>query len=350
MGNDDISGDIVGGPMRHVPVMLDEVLSVFDGAPAASSGRTIIDGTFGAGGYSSALLDKGCKVLAIDRDPDAIRDGQDLVQKYRGKLALVKGTFSNLDQIAMLTGFHEVDGIVLDIGVSSMQLDQGERGFSFQQDGPLDMRMSKSGVSAADVIRNIAQNDLTRLIGLLGEERKASQVSRAIVQAREIEEFTTTGQLARTVEKALGRKQGDRIHPATRTFQALRIFVNQELEELGQALFAAERVLREGGCLVVVTFHSLEDRMVKLFFKSRSGGEQGSRHLPMVNQNRATFRIEGKGLFKASGAEAETNPRARSAKLRWGERTGQDFEDGDMSIFGLPSLASLASLQTAGSA
>lgn len=352
MSDGNITKDVAGGPSHHaeaphVPVMLNEVLSVLEDASAVYSNLNIIDGTFGAGGYSSAMLEKGCHVLAIDRDPNAIRDGQKLVENYGGKLLLVRGTFSDIEKISALTGFNNVDAIVLDIGVSSMQIDQAERGFSFQKNGPLDMRMSQSGVSAADVVNNIAQNDLTRLIGLLGEERKASQVSRAIVRERDVMPFSTTGQLAKLIEKTLGRRQGDRIHPATRTFQALRIFVNQELEELGKALFAAERILRDGGRLIVVTFHSLEDRMVKLFFKNRTGGEQGSRHLPIINQNHATFEIQGKGLLKASKSEAEQNPRARSAKLRWAERNSRDFRDADMSIFGLPSLASLMSLQTA---
>lgn len=331
----------------HLPVMLNEVLSVFE--DAANMPKSLIDGTFGAGGYTRAFLDRKHRVLAIDRDPNAIRDGQKLVQERQGQLVLVRSTFSELDKVAMLTGFEAVDGVVLDIGVSSMQLDQAERGFSFRQDGPLDMRMSQSGPSAADVVNTIQQSDLTRVIGLLGEERNASRISRAIVSEREKSQFSSTLQLANLIERTVGRKPGDRIHPATRTFQAIRIFVNQELEELGKGLFAAERILKEGGRLVVITFHSLEDRMVKLFFKNKGGGQQGSRHLPILNQNHATFAVEGKGLIKASNEEADANPRARSAKMRWGVRTGQDFQDGDMSIFGLPSLTSIASFQDSGS-
>jgi 16S rRNA (cytosine1402-N4)-methyltransferase len=348
MGDSDISGDIAGGSSRHVPVMLNEVLAVLDGTPASSTRLRLVDGTFGAGGYSKAFLERGHLVLAIDRDPDTIRDGQELVRKNQDSLTLVKGTFSDMATIAKLAGFGPVDGVILDIGVSSMQIDQAERGFSFQKDGPLDMRMSQSGVSAADVVNNIAQPDLTRLLGLLGEERRASHVARAIVRERDASAITTTDRLAGVVEKTLGRKPGDKIHPATRTFQALRIFVNQELEELGKALFAAEQLLCEGGRLIVVTFHSLEDRMVKHFFRNRAGTQQGSRHLPLVNQDDATFRLEGKGFFSASREEAQNNPRARSAKLRWGERTSKDFRNADMSIFGLPSLASLATLQSPG--
>jgi len=333
----NISLDIEGGPVRHIPVMLNEVLSVLEPAP----GKRFIDGTFGAGGYTSALLEAGAEVLAIDRDPNAIRDGAELVEANDGALRLIEGEFSNLDEIAQSITMHEVDGVVLDIGVSSMQIDEDERGFSFMKDGPLDMRMSQSGVSAADVVNHASQSDLTRIIGILGEERKASLVSRAIVKARDVAPFITTFDLSRVVEKALGRKAKDRIHPATRTFQALRIFVNQELEQLGKALFAAERILKAGGRLAVVTFHSLEDRMVKVFLKDRSGEMQGSRHMPSVDEKAALFVVKGKALLKASAEEVEQNPRSRSAKLRWGERTESDSRGVDMSLFGLPNLASL---------
>lgn len=333
----NISADIEGGPVRHVPVMLNEVLSVLEPAP----GKRFVDGTFGAGGYTSALLNAGAEVLAIDRDPNAIRDGAYLVKSAEGALRLVEGEFSNLDVIAGEQDMDAVDGVVLDIGVSSMQIDEDDRGFSFMKEGPLDMRMSQSGVSAADVVNNAAQSDLTRIIGILGEERKASIVSRAIVKAREVAPILTTLQLSKVVEQALGRKAKDKIHPATRTFQALRIFVNQELEQLGKALFAAERLLKAGGRLAVVTFHSLEDRMVKVFFKDRGGEVQGSRHMPSIDQKLPLFEVKGKTLLKASAKEIEANPRARSAKLRWSERTAVEVTETDMSIFGLPNLASL---------
>ncbi len=325
------------GAARHVPVMLNEVLSVLK--PAA--GQTMIDATFGAGGYSRALLDAGAHVLAIDRDPDAVKDGALMVSQASERLTLVHGEFCDLDKIAIDNGLDAVDGIVLDIGISSMQLEQAERGFSFRRDGPLDMRMSRAGVSAAEVVNHARQNDLTRIIGILGEEKNATRVSGAIVREREKSLFSSTLQLARVVEKAVGRKPGNKIHPATRTFQALRIFVNRELEQLGHALMAAERILKAGGRLVVVTFHSLEDRMVKTFFKDRSPTSAGSRHLPAITQRAASFALEGRGLLKAGKPELLKNPRARSAKLRWGLRTDAPGRAQDMSIFGLPDLAHL---------
>ncbi|MEM7069269.1 MAG: 16S rRNA (cytosine(1402)-N(4))-methyltransferase RsmH [Pseudomonadota bacterium] len=342
-GSIDVS-DVVGGPDRHIPVMLDEVLACL--SPAEN--LTFVDGTFGAGGYTSALLASGANVLAIDRDPNAIRDGAKLVEAHSGKLILKHGQFSRMQEIAEQNDIEKVDGVVLDIGVSSMQLDEAERGFSFQKDGPLDMRMSQEGVSAADVVNHASQPDLTRIIGLLGEEKKASFASRAIVKARQSEPFVSTLQLAKVVESAIRRGAKDKIHPATRTFQALRIFVNQELHQLGEALFAAERLLKEGGRLVVVTFHSLEDRMVKLFFKDRCGGEQGSRHMPSAQVKPAVFELERKGLLRPQTVELETNPRARSAKLRWGLRTSQTVHEQSMGIFGLPNLASLSSLKQEG--
>lgn len=336
-GHSNIATDIEGGPVRHVPVMLSEVLSILEPAP----GKLFVDGTFGAGGYTSALLNAGAQVLAIDRDPNAIRDGAELVKTSGRLLRLVEGEFSNLDVIACENDIEAVDGVVLDVGVSSMQIDEDRRGFSFLKEGPLDMRMSQSGVSAADVVNNAVQADLTRIIGILGEERKASIVSRAIVKAREVAPILTTLQLSKVVEQALGRKAKDRIHPATRTFQALRIFVNQELEQLGKALFAAERLLKAGGRLAVVTFHSLEDRMVKVFFKDRDSQVQGSRHMPLIEEKAPLFEVKGKTLLKASAKEIEENPRARSAKLRWSERTSVAVTQADMSIFGLPNLASL---------
>ncbi len=333
------SDNIVGGPARHIPVMLDEVLHYLEPAP----GKLVVDGTFGAGGYTSAILAKHAKVVAIDRDPDAIRDGQSLVAQWPDQLHLVSGEFSNLDVLVRENGFDTADGVVLDIGVSSMQLDEADRGFSFRQDGPLDMRMAQSGVSAADVVNTVSQPDLTRIIGLLGEEKKASQISRAIVRRRGEVPFTTTGDLSSVIEKASPRKFSDKIHPATRTFQALRIFVNQELQQLAKALFAAERLLCEGGRLVVVTFHSLEDRIVKLFFGDRSGAVQGSRHMPEVVGRAPIFVHSGKAMVKANKQEAEINPRARSAKLRWGERTSAAAGPEDFGLFGFPDLVSLTS-------
>ncbi|PZO78990.1 MAG: 16S rRNA (cytosine(1402)-N(4))-methyltransferase [Mesorhizobium amorphae] len=298
-------------PRRHAPVMLAEVLD----ALAAEPGQTIIDGTFGAGGYTSALLDQGADVVAFDRDPDAIRDGQPLVARSGGRLRLVHARFSELDQAGV-----QADGVVLDIGVSSMQLDQADRGFSFRFDGPLDMRMAQAGPSAADVVNRFKPEDLARIFGLLGEERHAGRIARMIAARRDERPFERTLQLADTIEALVGRKPGDKIHPATRVFQALRIYVNDELGELAGALEAAERVLKPGGRLVVVSFHSLEDRLVKRFIADRATAPAGSRHMPATTSAVPTFQSGGKAVAPGE-AEVVENPRARSAKLRLAIRT-----------------------------
>lgn len=323
-----------GGPVRHIPVLLSEVVE----ALAVEPGKVVLDGTFGAGGYSSAILDRGASVIALDRDPNAIAGGQSLVAHYGGRLNLHHTEFSRLADFAPEGG---LDGVVLDIGVSSMQIDEAERGFSFQRNGPLDMRMSGAGVSAADVVNRLKVSDLIRIFGFLGEEKHAGRIARAIEKRRASEPFQTTRDLANLIETVNPRKAKDKIHPATRVFQALRIFVNDELGQLAASLFAAEQVLKPGGRLVVVTFHSLEDRIVKKFFSERSGKASGSRHLPMVVEKAATFLPVGKGMVAASEAEAEANPRARSAKLRVGMRTEAPAEKPDFSIFDLPDLASL---------
>lgn len=323
---DEVAG---GGPARHIPVMLDEVLAALK--PAA--GETFIDGTFGAGGYTRAILDTGANVIAIDRDPDAISAGRDMERAFEGRLRLVHGVFSDLDQVSE----QLVDGIVLDIGVSSMQLDQAERGFSFRGDGPLDMRMAQSGPTAADIVNNFKVGDLIRIFGLLGEERHAGRVARMIEKRRLMRPFERTRDLADAIEGVLGNNPKDRIHPATRSFQGLRIFVNDELGQLAHALFAAERALKPGGRLVVVTFHSLEDRVVKKFITERSSNASGSRHLPAVAQKPPTFDKAG-GVVAASEAESRENPRARSAKLRAAVRTDAAARDENISLFGLPSL------------
>ncbi|MEO4000155.1 16S rRNA (cytosine(1402)-N(4))-methyltransferase RsmH [Mesorhizobium sp. CAU 1732] len=330
-GEDDIAG---GGLVRHIPVMLDEVLAALE--PAA--GQTIIDGTFGAGGYTSAILAAGADVIAIDRDPDAIETGRSLEAESGGRLRLVHGRFSELDTAAE----ELVDGVVLDIGVSSMQLDEAERGFSFRSDGPLDMRMAQTGPTAADVVNTFKTNDLTRILGILGEERHASRVARMIEKRRSVRPFERTSDLASAIEGVLGRNPKDKINPATRSFQGLRIFVNDELGELARALFAAERALKPGGRLVVVTFHSLEDRIVKKFITDRSSQATGSRHLPALEERVATFTKAG-GIVAASDAEAERNPRARSAKLRAAIRTDAPARAENPSLFGLPSLPLVAS-------
>lgn len=323
----------VGGPARHIPVLLDEVLA----ALAPLDGQSIVDGTFGAGGYTRALLAGGATVVAVDRDPDAISVGRDLEAQSKGRLRLVHGPFSRLDDYV-----DAADGVVLDIGVSSMQLDQAERGFSFRSDGPLDMRMARAGMSAADVVNRFKAGDLARILGFLGEERHAGRIGRMIEKRAAERPFLRTRDLAEAIEALVGRNPKDKIHPATRVFQALRIFVNDELGELARALFAAERVLKPGGRLAVVTFHSLEDRIVKRFFADRAGSGGGSRHMPEVLIQPATFEKSAKAL-PASDEEAARNPRARSAKLRSGVRTTAPSRAADYSIFGFPKLPDVQS-------
>lgn len=323
----------VGGPARHIPVMLDEVLA----ALAPRPGEIVVDGTFGAGGYTAAILDAGATVVAIDRDPDAIAAGRTLEAAAGGRLRLVHGRFSTLDAVAG----GPVDGVVLDVGVSSMQLDEAGRGFSFRHDGPLDMRMERQGPSAAEIVNRFKAGDLARIFGFYGEERHAGRIARMIEKRRAARPFERTRDLAEAIEGVVGRKPGDRIHPATRAFQGLRIFVNDELGELARALFAAERALKPGGRLAVVTFHSLEDRIVKQFIADRSGRASGSRHLPAAVEKDATFDKAGKPVA-AGAAEAEANPRARSARLRAAVRTAAPARPEDLSIFGLPALPAIS--------
>ncbi len=298
---------------RHVPVLLDEVLH----ALAINPDEVHVDGTFGAGGYSSAMAGKGAKVFAFDRDPDAIREGEALAAE-KG-ITLIAGEFSRMEQLLADRGVTSVSGITLDIGVSSMQLDRPERGFSFQADGPLTMTMSQSGMSAADFLNNAPEQEIADVLYRYGEEPRSRRVARAIVEARPLER---TGQLASVVRRALGHKPHDKKDPATRTFQAIRIHVNRELEELERGLEAAEAMLEEGGRLAVVTFHSLEDRIVKQFLRQRSGGEgAGSRHLPERKAAAApTFHKPAKAI-RPGEAELARNPRARSATLRSAVRT-----------------------------
>ena len=319
----------VGGPAGHTPVLLNEVATAIE--PAA--GETIVDGTFGAGGYTRMLLAAGANVIAIDRDPDAIKAGADLATAFSGRLKLVHGPFSRLDEFAEA----KVDGVVLDIGVSSMQLDQADRGFSFRTDGPLDMRMAKAGATAADVVNRFKSGDLARIFGFLGDERHAGRIARMIERRRDKRPFERTLDLADAIETHVGRNPKDKIHPATRVFQALRIFVNDELGELAGALFAAERALKPGGRLAVVTFHSLEDRIVKRFIADRSGKQAQSRHLPEAAVIPATFEKSG-GAIAPSDAEIADNPRARSAKLRAALRTAAPARPADMTMFGFPEL------------
>jgi 16S rRNA (cytosine1402-N4)-methyltransferase len=291
-------------------------------ALAVAPGGLYLDGTFGAGGYTRLILAKGGQVLALDRDPSAIAGGADLVAESDGRLVLAQTRFSLMEKAARERGLGPFDGIVLDIGVSSMQLDQPERGFSFRFDGPLDMRMEKAGRSAADLINELEAEPLANLLYLYGEERASRRIARAIVAERAKGPITTTAALAHIIARANPGKPQD-IHPATRSFQALRIAVNEELDELTRALEAAERLLRPGGPLAVVTFHSLEDRIVKQFFASRSGrGRAASRLLPgETPPPTPTFVLKAGQPVAPSHAECARNPRARSAKLRWAERT-----------------------------
>ena len=318
-GRGDGGADAAGGLTRHVPVLLAEVCD----ALRAAGGGVFVDGTFGAGGYTGALLNAHVesRVVAIDRDPDAVAAGATLVAQSAGRLRLVPGRFSELDDIVADAGFDRVDGVVLDIGVSSMQLDEPDRGFSFRQDGPLDMRMERTGPSAADIVNDASEAELADIFFYYGEERRARAVARAIIEKRRKCRIETTGQLAELVA-GLIHFEPSGIHPATRVFQALRIAVNDELGELARALHAAERILKPGGRLAVVTFHSLEDRIVKQFIAARSGRVPGaSRHLPSAKVQDPTFTAVSKGPVGPTDAEIAANPRARSAKLRAAERT-----------------------------
>ena len=302
---------------RHIPVLGRQAVEMLN----PDTGSIYVDATFGAGGYSRAILQvAGTRVIGIDRDRSAIAGGFDLVDKSDGRLTLVEDRFSNLAEICAAQGVSGVDGVVMDVGVSSMQLDQAERGFSFRLGGPLDMRMGHDGPTAADVIARASEADLANIIYIFGEERHSRGVARAIVAARKEAPVTTTRALADIVSKVVRSKPGE-IHPATRTFQGLRIFVNQELDELHLALAAAERVLKPGGRLVVVSFHSLEDRIVKNFLVERGKAGGGSRHLPELAQAAPSFVILTKRPIVADDAEISANPRARSAKLRAAERT-----------------------------
>jgi len=302
---------------RHIPVLGREAVEML----GARDGGVYVDATFGAGGYSRAILDiAGTRVIGIDRDRSAIAAGFDLVDRSAGRLTLVEDRFSNLAEVCAAQGIQAVDGVVMDVGVSSMQLDEAERGFSFRLGGPLDMRMGQDGPTAADVIARASEADLANIIYIFGEERHSRGVARAIVAARKETPVTTTRALADIVSKVVRSKPGE-IHPATRTFQALRIFVNEELDELHLALAAAEQVLKPGGRLVVVSFHSLEDRIVKNFMVERAKAGGGSRHLPEVEQAASSFNLLTKRPVTAGDGEISANPRARSAKLRAAERT-----------------------------
>lgn len=300
----------------HIPVLLEEVVAVLQPRDNA----IYVDGTFGGGGYSEALLSRAqCRVYAIDRDPDAVERGVALRKRFDGRLTLIHGRFSQMDILLGAHGMTGADGIALDIGVSSFQIDDAERGFSFSSDAPLDMRMDRSaGETAADLCNTLTESELTQILKDYGEEERARAIARAIIAARPI---ATARQLADLIERVSPRR-GQKIHPATRSFQALRIAVNDELGELERGLAAAERLLNPHGRLAVVTFHSLEDRIVKRFFAERLGRKPAaSRHLPERTSPPALFRTIGKPPVTPSAEEIRRNPRARSAKLRAAERT-----------------------------
>ncbi|MBJ7447416.1 MAG: 16S rRNA (cytosine(1402)-N(4))-methyltransferase RsmH [Brevundimonas sp.] len=303
----------------HAPVLLDEVIE----ALAPQAGDVIIDATFGAGGYTRAILATGATVIALDRDPTVQPHADAVANDYPGKFQLVRTPFSGLAEAFAGTGEARLDGVVFDIGVSSMQLDQAERGFSFMRDGPLDMRMSDEGETAADIVNTWDHGPMAHIFKLYGDERQSGRVATAILRRRAEKPFERTLDLAAVVEKALGGRRGAAIHPATRVFQALRIAVNDELGELRAGLEAAEATLAPGGRLAVVTFHSLEDRIVKAFLTERTGNAPGgSRHAPVaIDTRKPSFTLAFKGAREAGEAELATNPRARSAKLRAAVRT-----------------------------
>lgn len=298
--------------MRHNPVMLSEVLATL----SPQNKETYIDATFGAGGYTGAILDKAnCTVIGCDRDPEARERAEDFKKRYKDRFLFVEGRFGDL---ATLVPEKTYDGIVFDLGVSSPQIDNPERGFSFKADGPLDMRMEKKGLSAADVVNTFEAKEIARILWVYGEERRSRAIAKAIVEKRP---FQTTGQLAELVRSIVGfeRKGFD---PATRTFQGLRLYVNDELGQLERGLEASEKLLKGGGRLVVVSFHSLEDRIVKMFLKKRSGGlPHASRHLPDAPRQKPLFEMKDRKALLPTEEEIKVNPRARSAKLRWAIRT-----------------------------
>lgn len=321
----------------HAPVMLEEVLTALH----VQAGTRIIDATFGGGGYTRAILAAAdCHVTGLDRDPEAIARGKGLETEMPGRFEIVATQFSKM---AALGG--PFDAIVLDIGVSSFQIDQAERGFSFMQDGPLDMRMGGEGPSAAEVVAQLSEDELTKIFQVYGEEREARRMARAMVNDRIATPYLRTSQLAGLASRVIGRKSADQIHPATRIFQALRIYVNDELGELEMALAAAEVILRQGGRLVVVTFHSLEDRVVKSFFNARSKERRGSRHTPVISGPMPTFDLITRKPLTASDEEVKRNPRARSAKLRAAIRTGAPAQP--FILTGLPGVTPLPQLKRA---
>jgi len=309
----------------HYPVMLPEVLEALQ----AKDGETYVDGTFGNGGYSEAILKSSdCRVIGLDQDPNVQPRAHELAETYGQRFELIETPFSKMNEVLL---DERVDAVILDIGVSSMQLDQAERGFSFMREGPLDMRMSVSGPTASDAVNNLPEKDLVRIFQIYGEEKRARRAAQSIIRARDSEQILTTNALAGIIEKALGRT--GKIHPATRVFQALRIFINDELGELYRGLCAAEKILKPGGRLVVVSFHSLEDRMVKKFIRRRSERPSaGSRYMPVTEETnfQPSFDTHERSAVLPSEAELSENVRSRSARLRWAVRTdGSVFDQNE---------------------
>ncbi len=302
----------------HIPVLLNEVVESI----VPKDGGVYVDGTFGAGGYTRAVLDAAdCTVYAIDRDPDAIREGQKLVEAYKGRLHLLHGTFGEMAELVRGEGVDFVDGVMLDIGVSSMQIDRAERGFSFQKDGALDMRMSQNGLSAADVLNTFGEREIADIIYKYGEERFSRRIAAAVVEQRKTAPFKTTLEFADLIRRTVPHKRED-IDPATRSFQALRIYVNDELGQLESGLSAAHDLLKAGGRMAVVSFHSLEDRIVKTFMQEKSGKTANpSRYMPVVEKQAATLKTITKKPILPTESETKFNPRARSARLRVAEKT-----------------------------
>ncbi|MBL42311.1 MAG: 16S rRNA (cytosine(1402)-N(4))-methyltransferase [Rhodospirillaceae bacterium] len=309
---------------NHTPVMIEEVIKFLNPVDEG----LYVDGTFGGGGYTKHLLNKtGCKVIAIDRDQTAIEGGFELRKQYSNRLKLVNDCFGNLEGILKKNNILKVNGIAIDLGVSSLQIDNADRGFSFMRNGPLDMRMSSSGMSASEIVNNLDQKSLYKLIKNFGEEKYANKISRAIIFYRNKKPIITTEELSLIISKVV-RRGKSKIHPATRTFQALRIAVNEELKELKKILLAAEKSLLPGGVIVVVSFHSLEDRIVKKFFLERSGRISNNRHLPQLEKYLPTFSTVTK-MLRPSEKEILINPRSSSAKLRAAMRTDAEtlFKD-----------------------